>query len=77
MTETPETRYCYHCRTRHPAGEVRRIVTKTGIRWRCVKSIEAAKASRQQREAFGKEMSRINSAESAAAQLHRRFPRDS
>jgi hypothetical protein len=36
-----EPTYCYHCRTHHPRNEMRLIVTKTGKRWRCIRSIEA------------------------------------
>lgn len=49
---------------------MRQIETKGGKRWRCVKSIEAAKRDRQAREAFGRQMSANNKAE---AQSKARF----
>ena len=58
-----ETVYCYHCRLRHPKEEMRLIETKTGKRWRCIKSIEATKRGREAREAFGREVTAINKAE--------------
>jgi hypothetical protein len=58
-----ETLYCYHCRLRHPKEEMRLIETKTGKRWRCIKSIEATKRGREAREAFGREVTAINKAE--------------
>jgi len=59
----PDTLYCYHCRLHHPKEEMRQIETKGGKRWRCIKSIEAAKRDRDAREAFGRQMSAINKAE--------------
>ncbi len=59
----PDTLYCYHCRLYHPKEEMRQIDTKGGKRWRCIKSIEAAKRDRETREAFGRQMSAINKAQ--------------
>lgn len=59
-----ETAYCYHCGKQHPIGEMRQIFTKTGKRWRCIKSIEATKANRETRDAFGKKVTEINRADS-------------
>ena len=58
-----DTEYCYHCGTRHPRTEMRQIETKTGKRWRCIKSIEATKRSMAEREAFGRQMTAMNKAE--------------
>jgi len=58
-----DTIYCYHCRTHHPKEEMRLVETKTGKRWRCVKSIEATKRGKEAREAFGRQTSEINRAE--------------
>jgi hypothetical protein len=41
---------------------MRLLQTKTGKRWRCVKSIEATKRGREAREAFGREVTAINRA---------------
>ncbi len=57
------TLYCYHCRTYHPKEEMRQIETKSGKRWRCIKSIEATKQGRAARETFGKQTTDINKAE--------------
>jgi len=59
----PATRYCYHCRTHHPVEEMKLLVTKTGSRWRCIKSIEATKQSRAAREAFGRQVTANNKSE--------------
>lgn len=61
----PETRYCYHCRTHHPVEEMKLIVTKTGSRWRCIKSIQAVKRSREERDAYGRMVSSMNKAEAS------------
>jgi len=61
-----ETIYCYHCGTRHPKEEMRQINTKSGKRWRCIKSIEAARQPKEKREAFGREVTAINKAEAQA-----------
>jgi hypothetical protein len=62
-TETKKTRYCYHCRVYHPEDEMRLMVTKTGSRWRCIKSIEATKKPQAEREAYGRQVSENNKAE--------------
>ena len=59
-----EPTYCYHCRTHHPRNEMRLIVTKTGKRWRCIRSIEATRQGAAAREAYGRQISEINKAES-------------
>lgn len=52
--------FCYHCRNYHPSTEVRQVESKGVKRWRCVKSIVSTKASRAQRDAFGKMVSETN-----------------
>ncbi|MFY9327412.1 MAG: hypothetical protein WAO76_05255 [Georgfuchsia sp.] len=67
MSQTiPQTAYCYHCVKHHPVEEMRLLVTKTGKRWRCLKSIEAAKQTRKAREAFGRGVTELNKAEAQA-----------
>jgi hypothetical protein len=60
------TAFCYHCGVHHPVEEMRQLVTKTGKRWRCLKSIEATKRSREAREAFGRSVTELNKAEAQA-----------
>ncbi len=55
-----ETAFCYYCGARHPVEEMRRILTKGGKRWRCIKSIEGAKAAIAKRDTFGKQITAIN-----------------
>ncbi len=62
----PETAFCYHCGTHHPLEEMRQILTKTGKRWRCVKSIEATKVGIAKRDAYGQQISATNKAEAKA-----------
>ena len=57
------TLYCYHCRTYHARDAMRLLVSKTGKRWRCIRSIELARRAVAEREAFGRRMSAINKAE--------------
>jgi hypothetical protein len=64
MPTSIEPTYCYHCRTHHPRNEMRLIVTKTGKRWRCIRSIEATQQGPEAREAYGRQVSEINKAES-------------
>ena len=64
-TQSPATRYCYHCRTHHPVEEMRLLVTKTGTRWRCIKSIEAVKRSKEERDEYGRQVSAANQAEAS------------
>lgn len=63
---TEETKFCYHCRTRHPIEDMRLIETKTGKRWRCIQSIKATQKSAEARAEFGRQVSEMNSAESKA-----------
>lgn len=58
-----DTRYCYHCRRHHPKEEMRRIHSKTGSRWRCIRSIQATKRSVAERDAFGRRITELNTAE--------------
>jgi len=60
------TVYCYHCKAAHPREDMRMIVTKNGKRWRCVHSIEAAKADIVKRDAFGRKVSEKNKLEAQA-----------
>lgn len=62
----PDTAFCYHCRCHHPLTEMRQVVSKVGKRWRCIRSIEAAKSDRATREAFGQSVSENNRAEAAS-----------
>lgn len=64
-----ETLYCYHCGRAHPKEEMRRTHTKSGSRWRCIKSVLATRRSVAERDAFGKKVSAINSAERQAKAL--------
>jgi len=57
------TAYCYHCGKSHPIELMRQLATGTGKRWRCIKSIEAAKVSRETRDANGKKITKINQAD--------------
>ena len=59
-----DTAYCYHCGKHHPIEEMRQLTTKTGKRWRCIKSIEATKADRETRDACGKKITANNKADS-------------
>jgi len=61
-----ETAFCYHCGIHHHTEEMRRVLTKGGKRWRCIKSINAAKAGIDDRNAFGRRMTEINKAETQA-----------
>ena len=61
-----KTAFCYHCGVHHPIETMRQLVTKTGKRWRCVKSIEATKAAKSQRDAFGRGVTEKNKAEAQA-----------
>ena len=55
-----ETLFCYCCRVHHDKNQMRLFPTRQGYRWRCIRSIEAAARSRQERDAFGQQQSEIN-----------------
>ncbi|MBL8429145.1 MAG: hypothetical protein JNJ95_04540 [Dechloromonas sp.] len=55
-----ETAFCYCCRVHHNKTQMRLFPTRQGYRWRCLRSIEAAASSRQERDAFGQKQSEIN-----------------
>lgn len=63
--------YCYCCRKHHPKEQMRRFATRTGERWRCVRSIEAARARPDERDAFGRRQSELN--RQTASQLAERM----
>lgn len=52
--------YCYHCRRWHPPEEMRTVVVGGRTRWRCRRSLEAVRANRAQRDAFGLEVAALN-----------------
>ena len=52
--------YCYHCRRYHAPDEVTLVQSKSGKRWRCLKSIASSQASREQRDAFCRSVSELN-----------------
>ena len=52
--------FCYHCRSFHLPSEVTLVHTASGERWRCLKSLASSRASRDQRDAFGKSVSQLN-----------------
>ena len=52
--------YCYHCRSYHALEDVRLVQSKSGKRWRYLKSIASSQASREQRDAFGRAVSQLN-----------------
>ena len=70
------TLYCYHCRVQHSPEEMRLIVSKTGKRWRCIKSIEATRKGREAREAYGRQVSASNKAEAQAKLRMRPSPEE-
>jgi hypothetical protein len=45
---------------------MRLVVTKTGKRWRCERSIKSAQADRKTRDAFGRQVSALNQADAQA-----------
>ena len=59
-----ETAYCYTCGIHHPLEEMRQIITSNGIRWRCIKTINASKQTRAKRQEFGAQMAAKNKAKS-------------
>ena len=65
----PDTAFCYHCAIHHSKSEMRQILTKRGLLWRCVKSIEAAKKGREEREAFGRQVTANNKADQKSRNL--------
>jgi hypothetical protein len=52
-TGMPKVAYCHICRTYHPIETMRQVITKTGMRWRCITTIEAARQAPDKRQAFG------------------------
>ena len=52
--------FCYCCRVHHPRDQMRLFPTGKGERWRCLRSIAAARSDRDARDAFGRGQSEIN-----------------
>lgn len=55
--------FCYHCRVYHPREQVRQIETRKGPRWRCLRTLDAACRSREERDAFGRQQTEANRTE--------------
>jgi hypothetical protein len=52
--------FCYSCRTDHPLNQMQQFRTRHGLRWRCRRTIAAAKSSVAEREVFGRQQTEIN-----------------
>jgi len=59
-----KTAYCYTCRIHHPLAEMRQMITSNGIRWRCIKTIEASRQAPAKRQDFGAQMTAKNKGKS-------------
>jgi hypothetical protein len=57
-----EMQFCYCCRVHHPKDQMQSFTTRHGPRWRCLRSIEAATRSVQERDSFGRQQTAINRA---------------
>ena len=55
-----ETRFCYSCRVHHEVSLMRLVPTRRGMRWRCRRSILAARATQEERDDFGRRQTEIN-----------------
>lgn len=55
-----ELLFCYCCRVHHPKDQMRLYPTSRGLRWRCQRSITAARLSRSERDAFGQQQTSLN-----------------
>lgn len=62
-----EKRYCYCCRSFHPADQVILYETKAGKRWRCLRSIAAAQLPVETRDTLGRLQSQENRAQASRA----------
>jgi hypothetical protein len=60
---TTQTKFCYHCGAHHPIEEMRQIETRAGKRWRCIRSIQATQKTTAARDAFGRQVSAMNTAD--------------
>jgi hypothetical protein len=61
-TSMSKLAYCHTCRTYHPIETMRRVMTRKGMRWRCIKTIEAARQPRDKRQEFGAQTTANNKA---------------
>ena len=67
--ETVTTKvYCYHCMTYHRPETMRKMLTRSGVRWRCIRSIEATRGTPEERDTFGEQQSELNRAQARAHQ---------
>ena len=55
-----EMLFCYHCRVHHPKSQMTRYLTTRGYRWRCTRSIQAARQAPALREEFGRSQTELN-----------------
>ena len=71
--QTNSETFCYHCRRYHPSHEVLLVDTRSGQRWRCLKSISGSKGSKEDRDAFGRMTHQANQ-DSAWRKIPRSLP---
>ena len=55
-----DTVFCYCCRTHHPREQMRLFRTRHGFRWRCLRTIDAARRPSGERDEFGRQMTAQN-----------------
>lgn len=48
------TKFCYHCQSSHDESQMQLVESRSGKRWRCMRSLDAAKRSLEVRDAFGR-----------------------
>ncbi len=72
-----DKRYCYCCRSYHPAEQVVLFETKAGKRWRFLRSISAAKQPYQIRDENGRQQSLENRAQASRKARNSLFLRHS
>lgn len=68
--------FCSCCRVHHRRSDMRRVDTRQGVRWRCVRSLEAARRSETERDAFGRRQSEQNRMASQQAAWYSRIQRE-
>jgi hypothetical protein len=57
---TDPVRFCHHCGKSHQQSEMVLVSTRTGRRWRCRESLQAARMPPELRDAYGRHTSLQN-----------------
>lgn len=63
-------KFCYVCQLHHVSEDMMLFHTRSGVRWRCKKTVRKAQLPQQQRDEFGQLQSQMNRAQNLEREIY-------